>query len=181
MEDNEILSLLLIHNEQGLKELEQKYGTRLKHLAMGMLPEEDAKECVNDTYLAVWNSIPPKQPEFLFAYTAKICRNLALNRVEWSQAAKRNATVVELSEELSQCIPDTSASLEQRELGELIGTFLKEQPEEKRRLFIRRYWYGDSISELAKVFGFRESKIKSILFRLRKQLWKILKKEGIAI
>ena len=178
MEDNQILSLLLTRKEQGLKELELKYGTKLKHLAMGMLPEEDAKECVNDTYLAVWNSIPPRQPEFLFAYTAKICRNLALNRVEWSQAAKRNATIVELSAELEQCIPDTSATMEQRELGELIGNFLKELPEEKRSLFIRRYWYGESIEELARAFGFRQSKVKSILFRLRKQLWKELKKEG---
>ena len=175
MEDNQILSLLLAREEQGLKELEQKYGTRLKYLAMGMLPEEDAEECVNDTYLAVWNSIPPKQPEFLFSYTAKICRNLALNRLEWSQAAKRNATVIELSAELEQCIPDTSATMEQQELGALISDFLKRLPEEKRHLFVRRYWYGESIGELAKSFGFQESKVKSILFRLRKQLWKELK------
>lgn len=152
MEDNQILGLLLVRDEQGLKELETKYGTRLKHLAMGILPEEDALECVNDTYLAVWNSIPPKQPEFLFAYVAKICRNLALNRLEWESAAKRNAVVVELSEELS---------------------------ETKRSLFIRRYWYGESIKELAEAFGYRETKIKSILFRLRNQLWKELKKEEL--
>jgi len=93
--------------------------------------------------LAVWNSIPPNKPEFLFAYTAKICRNLALNRVEWEGAAKRNAVVVELSEELSQCIPDPSASLEQPELAQLIASFLKTLPEEKRSLFIRRYWYAN--------------------------------------
>lgn len=179
MEDNQILGLLLVRDEQGLKELETKYGTRLKHLAMGILPEEDALECVNDTYLAVWNSIPPKQPEFLFAYVAKICRNLALNRVEWDSAAKRNAEVVELSEELSQCIPDNSANMEDRELARLIGTFLKELSETKRSLFIRRYWYGESIKELAEAFGYRETKIKSILFRLRNQLWKELKKEEL--
>ena len=116
MEDEQILALLLAKEEQGLKELEQKYGNKLKHLAMSILPEEDALECVNDTYLAVWNSIPPKQPEYLFAYTAKICRNTALNRVEWSNAAKRNAIVVELSDELLECIPNTSATLETNEL-----------------------------------------------------------------
>ncbi|MBP3570037.1 MAG: RNA polymerase sigma factor [Lachnospiraceae bacterium] len=178
MEDNEILALLLARDEQGLKELEQKYGTRLKHLATGILPEEDAAECLNDTFLAVWNSIPPKQPEYLFAYTAKICRNLALNRVEWNQAAKRNAVLVELSTELEQCIPDTSATMEQQELGELISAFLKKLPQKKQQLFLRRYWYGESIKELAAAFGCRESKVKSILFRLRNQLWKELKKEG---
>lgn len=179
MEDNQILALFFARNERGLKELEAKYGTRLKHLAMGILPEEDALECVNDTYLAVWNSIPPKKPEFLFAYTAKICRNLALNRLEWESAAKRNAVVVELSEELSQCIPDASATMGDRELARLIGAFLKTLPAEKRSLFVRRYWYGESIRELSKAFGYRESKVKSILFRLRNQLWKELKKEEL--
>lgn len=179
MEDNQILSLLFGRNEQGIKELETKYGTRLKHLAMGILPEEDALECINDTYLAVWNSIPPKRPEFLFAYAAKICRNLALNRLEWEGAAKRNAVVVELSEELSQCIPDPSATIDDRELARLIGAFLNTLPEIKRNLFLRRYWYGESIKELAAAFGYRESKVKSILFRLRNQLWKELKKEEL--
>ena len=179
MEDNQILALLLAREEQGLKELEQKYGTKLKHLAMSIVPEEDAIECVNDTYLAVWNNIPPKQPDYLFAYTAKICRNLALNRVEWSNAAKRNAVVVELSDELLECIPNTSATMEQKELTHLLRSFLMTVPEEKRNLFIQRYWYGKSIKELASAFGYREEKVKSMLFRIRKQLWKELNKEGL--
>ena len=178
MDDQQIIALLFARNEQGLKELEQKYGTRLKHRAMGILPKEDAMECVNDTYLAVWNSIPPKLPEFLFAYTAKICRNLALNRVEWANAAKRKAVIMELSDELAQCIPDTSVTMEQQELAQRISNFLKTLPVNKRNLFVRRYWYGESIKELAAAFGYRESKVKSILFRLRNQLGKELKKEG---
>ena len=176
MDDTQILALLLAKDEQGLNELEQKYGNRLRRLATGILPDEDALECVNDTYLAVWNSIPPNKPEFLFAYTAKICRNLALNRVEWEGAAKRNAVVVELSEELSQCIPDSSATVEQTELAQVIAAFLKALPEEKRSLFVRRYWYGESIRELAESFDCREGKVKSILFRLRNQLWNELRK-----
>lgn len=179
MEDEEILALLRSRNEQGINELEHKYGTRLRLLAERILPEEDAKECLNDTYLAVWNSIPPNCPEFLFAYAAKICRNFALNKVEWSRAAKRNAVVVELSAELEQCVPDVSAEFGQQELGALIAEFLKKQTEEKRQLFIRRYWYGESIRELADATGYRESKVKSILFRLRNRLWDDLKKEGI--
>ena len=97
MEDNEILMLLWERKEDALLELEQKYGSRLKTLASGMLSEGDAKECINDTYLAVWNSIPPNRPEFLFAYMAKICRNQALNKEKRNQAIKRCAVVVELS------------------------------------------------------------------------------------
>ncbi len=179
MEDEEILTLLQSRKEQGINELEQKYGRRLRQLAERILPEEDAKECLNDTYLAVWNSIPPKRPQFLFAYTAKICRNLALNKVEWNQAAKRNAVVVELSAELEQCIPDGAAAVGQQELGELLTGFLKGLSEEKRQLFVRRYWYGESIRELSDRFGYRESKVTSMLFRMRKQLWNELKKEGI--
>ena len=177
MEDSEILALFTERKEQALSELERKYGTRLKLLVSRMVSEEDAEECVNDTYLAVWNSVPPNRPEYLFAYAAKICRNLALNKVEQSKAAKRSATMVELSAELEQCIPDNVRSTDEIGLRELLIRFLEELPEEKRKLFLRRYWYGESVKELAMAFGYRESKVKSILFRLRKQLWNELKKE----
>lgn len=179
MEDGEILALLQSRDERGLYELECKYGKRLGQLAARILPEQDAAECVNDTYLAVWESIPPKCPEFLFAYTAKICRNLAFNRVEWNHAAKRSAVFVELSEELGGSAPDISERIGQQELGRAIADFLKEQTAEKRQIFIRRYWYGEPVKDLAEAFGYRESKVKSILFRLRRGLWKALKKEGI--
>lgn len=177
MEDSEILMLLWERKEQALSELERKYGTRLKLLAHRMVSEEDAEECVNDTYLAVWNSVPPNRPEYLFAYAAKICRNLALNKIEREQAAKRSATVVELSTELMECIPGNTSAKDEQGLRELMIKFLGELPEEKRKLFLRRYWYGESVKELAKAFGYREGKVKSMLFRLRKQLWNELKKE----
>lgn len=179
MEDSEILTLLWERQEQALSELERKYGARLKMLACRMVSEEDAKECVNDTYLAVWHSVPPNRPEYLFAYAAKICRNLALNKIERGKAAKRNATIVELSEELMECIPDNAQTGDETGLRELMIEFLKDLPEEKRKLFLRRYWYGESIKELAEAFGCRESRVKSILFRLRKQLWRELKKEDV--
>lgn len=177
MEDNEILELLLKRQEQALSELERKYGTRLRTLASRMVSEEDAEECVNDTYLAVWNSIPPNRPEYLFAYAAKICRNLALNKLERDKAAKRSAVVVELSAELMECIPDNALAGDEMGLRELLVRFLGGLPEEKRKLFLRRYWYGESVKELAEAFGYRESKVKSMLFRLRKLLWNELKKE----
>lgn len=177
MEDSEILELFWERKEQALLELERRYGTRLKTLASRMVSKEDAEECVNDTYLAVWNSVPPNRPEYLFAYAAKICRNLALNKAERNKAAKRNAVVVELSAELMQCIPDKVRAKDETGLREVIVTFLKDLPEEKRKLFLRRYWYGESVKGLAEAFGYRESKVKSMLFRLRKKLWNELKKE----
>lgn len=179
MEDNEILTLLWERKESALSELERKYGTRLKALASRMVSEEDAEECVNDTYLAVWNSVPPNRPEYLFAYAAKICRNLALNKIEREQAAKRSAVVVELSAELTECIPDNTLATDETGLRELIVRFLGGLSSEKRKLFLRRYWYGESVKELAEAFGYRESKVKSMLFRLRKQLWNELKKEDV--
>ena len=181
MEDEEILNLLWNRREEGLKELEEKYGKQIQRLAGRILTEEDAKECVNDTYLAVWNSIPPKRPAYLFSYVAKICRNFSYNKVQWNLASKRKAEIVELSAELEQCIPDSLAFMEQKELGRFISEFLKKQPEEKRRIFVRRYWYGDSLKELSEHYGYRESKVKSILFRLRNQLKEYLKKEGFSI
>ena len=177
MEDNEILTLFLERKEQALSELGKKYGTRLKILASRMVSEEDAEECVNDTYLAVWSSVPPNRPKYLFAYAAKICRNLALNKIEREQATKRSAVVVEFSAELMECIPDNTLAKDEQGLRELLVRFLGDLPEEKRKLFLRRYWYGESVKELAKAFGYRESKVKSMLFRLRKQLWNELKKE----
>ena len=179
MDDSKIMTLLWERQEQALRELEQKYDVQLKKIASRIVSEEDAEECVNDTYLAVWNSVPPNKPEYLFAYTAKICRNLALNKVERNNAMKRSAVVVELSAELIESIPDNKPVRDGQELREAIEKFLKDVSEEQRKIFLRRYWYGESIKELAKAFGYRENKVKSILFRLRKLLWKELKKEDI--
>lgn len=179
MQDNEIITLLWERKEQALRELEQKYGASLKMLAGRIVSTPDAEECVNDTYFALWNSIPPNRPEYLYAYATKICRNLALNKSERNHASKRTAVVVELSAELIQCIPDHQSVRSEQALHELIGNFLTGLSEEKRKIFLRRYWYGESIKELSKAFGYSENKVKSILFRLRKQLWKELKKEDV--
>ena len=179
MEDEKIVELLWEREEQGLIELENKYGKQIIRLAKSMLNTEDAEECVSDTYIAVWNSIPPKRPQFLFAYVAKICRNLSFNKVKWNHAEKRCANVVALSQELEQCVADIRCSEEM--LGGLLSAFLRSLSDEKRRIFVRRYWYGDSIRELASAHGCREGKIKSILFRVRNELREYLKKEGISL
>ena len=180
MEDNEIIELYWQRSQQAIAETDGKYGGRLQSLSMNILHDrEDAEECVNDTYLAVWESIPPRAPEYLFAYTAKICRNLALNRVEWNHAAKRDMVFVELSEELGSLAPDLSDGISRQELAKAIADFLNRQTKEQREMFVRRYWYGETIKELAESFGCRQGKVKSVLFRLRRGLRRELEKEGI--
>lgn len=179
--DDEIIELLFLREEEGILRMQQEYGARLLRLAGTILPEEDAKECVNDTYLSVWNSVPPNRPQNFFAYMVKICRNLAFNRLEWNKAKKRNAVVVELSEELADAVPDGRNEIEKEELGRLLGSFLKTLEPEKKQLFVKRYWYGSSIKELAWEYGHSENQVKSSLFRIRKKLRRYLEQEGIRI
>ena len=166
MEDEEIIALLFNRDERGLIELNKKYGGRLGLLAERILPAPDAAECVNDTYLAVWESIPPRAPEFLFAYTAKICRNLALNRVEWNHAAKRDMVFVELSEELGSLAPDLSDGISRQELAKAIADFLNRQTKEQREMFVKRYWYGETIKELAESFEIGRASCRERVFGL---------------
>lgn len=182
MEDREIIAGLMVRNQTILGELERKYGPRLLRLAGRFLPSrEDAEEAVNDAYLRAWNTIPPQEPEHLFAYVAKLCRYAALEKVDWLTAKKRRATVVELTEELAQCLPDPAPrrEAEDRELGEALNGFLSTLDREKRVMFLRRYWYGDPVREVAVRLGVGESKVKTTLFRLRKELKDYLEKEDI--
>ena len=184
MEDREIIAGLLRRDDTALEELQEKYGSRLFRLAGRFLSSrEDAEEAVNDAYLRAWNTIPPQEPEHLFAYVAQLCRYAALEKVDWLTAKKRRGTVVELTEELAQCLPDTAAQREResRELGEALNGFLATLDKEKRVLFLRRYWYGDSIREIAAGSRVGESKVKTALVRVRKDLKNYLEKEGILI
>lgn len=184
MEDREIVAGLLRRDDSALKELQEKYGFRLLGLARRFLSSrEDAEEAVNDAWLRVWNTIPPQKPEHLFAYAAQLCRYAALEKVDWLTAKKRRCTVVELSEELAQCLPDPGSerAAESRELGEALNGFLGTLDREKRILFLRRYWYGDPIRDIAARCGVGESKVKTALFRLRKDLKTYLEKEGISV
>lgn len=172
MEDKEIIKLLYDREERGLKALQEIYYERLVRFIMNFVSEEDAKECINDALLSVWNSIPPNQPEHLYAYTAKICRNRALNMIRSSQCQKRRAEIIELSDELLNIIPNNTN--ENPILTELINEFLSKEKRDDRYLFVHRYWYGESVAELAMVTGYSNSKVKSKLFRSRKRLKKLL-------
>ncbi len=184
MEDSEILDLYWARNEQAIQETEMAYGGKLNVLSYRIVNTlEDAQECVNDTYLAAWDTIPPKRPEYLFAYLAKICRNYSLGRLDWLNAAKRRADVVELTREMEMCIPDRSNDLylEGKELGAVLNRFLGSLPRESRMIFLRRYWYADSIEEIARRYRFSQSKVKTSLHRTRSKLSAYLEKEGIEI
>ena len=175
MEDRQIIALFLDRKEAALTETQQKYGAYCYSIAHRVLNNhEDAEECVNDAYLAVWNAIPPHQPLSFSAFLAKTTRNLALKKHRERSTQKRGGNVILLTfEELSECIPDHQTpqrEMEQKELANLLDAFLRTLGEEERNIFLRRYWFFDSISDIAKRFGYGESKIKMILLRTRKKL-----------
>lgn len=184
MTDQEIIELYWQRDQQAIAATEKAYGGRLKTLAGNLLfSAEDAEECVNDTYLTAWQSMPPTRPAHLFAYLAKICRFTAFGRLDWQNAQKRKAHVVTLSDELAQCVPDAAADrqIEGEAIGRALEAFLKSLSADKRRLFLRRYWFEQSIGEIAASEGCSESRVKTSLHRTRKALRAYLEKEGISI
>lgn len=184
MNDSKIVELLFARNEDGIKHMDDTYGRRLFVLADNIVRnDQDAEESVSDTYMKAWDTIPPQKPMHLFAYLAKICRNFALKKLDWKQAAKRNAEVVSLTQEMETCIPDTSrdAEVEARELGRILDAFLRTLSEENLLVFMRRYWYVDTIAEIAARYGISESAVNMRLNRTRAKLSAYLKKEGIHV
>ena len=182
MEDREILILFQQRDQGAIPALEERYGGRLRALALRLLGSpEDAEECVSDTYLAAWNTIPPKEPTYLFAYLAAVCRNRALSALSRERAQKRRGEVVALTAELEQCVPDVRWEQEHdaREIGEALNHFLAGLGEEPRRFFLRRYWYTETVREIAENCGVSESKVKMSLHRTRKKLREFLQKEGL--
>ena len=184
LEDERILALYWARDAAAIQETDVKYGARLHGLSRRLLPvREDAEERVNDTYLGAWNAIPPARPAHFFAFLAKLCRNLACNRLDWLNAAKRRADVVSLTDELAACVPGADGGREQalRELGGLLSDFLRGLPQESRLFFLRRYWFMDSVKEIAERYAVGESRVKTSLFRTRRRLREYLEKEGISV
>ncbi len=187
MEDQQIIELFFARSQDALVQTEQKYGKKLLQFANGILRnKEDAEECVNDTYLKAWKSIPPNRPQYFYAYLTKICRFLAFGKLDYHKAKKRNAIVVELTAEMEMCIPNSKQQsydqlINQQEIGRVLNGFLKELSQEKRMIFMRRYWYMDSVVDIANRYQISESKVKTTLFRLRQQLREFLEKEGVSV
>lgn len=186
MTDGDIIKLYFERSEKAIKETDTKYGNYCMTIAENILRSRpDSEECVNDTYLRAWNSIPPQMPQRLSAYLGKITRNLAINRYNKLSAKKRGGSETEVTLcELEHCLPSdntTEREFDEKRLTKALEDFLKKQSKEKRRIFLLRYWYSFSIGEIAKELSQSESKVTSTLFRLRLKLKDYLEKEGILI
>ena len=186
MDDRMIVELFWQRSEKAITEISAKYGSFCHSISYRILHNhEDAEECVNDTWLRTWDSIPPHRPTKLSVYLGKITRNLALDRYKSYSAKKRNMTrTAEALEELSECLSggdNVSEYIDRLALTELIEGFLSRQTEDRRRIFIRRYWLFDSIREISAAYGISETNISTILQRMRAQLKSELLKEGIKI
>ena len=184
MNDEQIIQLFFTRNEDAIRQTDDRYGAKLTRLSENIVgSREDAQECVNDTYFKAWDTIPPTKPVHFFAYLAKICRHLAFDRLDWNNAAKRKAEVVALTQEMEECIPGTwlEEELTNAEISSLIGDFLRKQPADTRMIFVRRYWYGDSVSEIALRYEISQNAVMMRLSRTRSKLAAYLKKEGIRV
>ncbi|MCD8107576.1 MAG: sigma-70 family RNA polymerase sigma factor [Oscillospiraceae bacterium] len=185
MEDNAIIDLYWARSENAIGETDRKYGGYLKTIAYNILYSfEDSSEAVNDTYLRAWDSMPPERPNILSAFLAKITRHISLNKRRDKRAEKRGGGELDLVlDELAECLPSKSSveeEIDAKALTETLNKFLGELKETERDMFLRRYWYMDSIKDIAKMFGCGESKVKTTLFRTRQKLLAVLKKEYFA-
>lgn len=182
MEDHEIIRLLWERVEKAVSALSDKYGRLVFQLSRNIVGnDEDAAECTNDTWLGVWDSIPPQKPQVLRAYVCRVGRNLSLKRYRSNTAAKRNTAYDVSIDELAECLADSSVEevWSARELGRAIDRFLDRLDKENRIIFMRRYWFSDSISTIAALMGMSENNISVRLSRIRSRLRDYLKMEGI--
>ncbi len=185
LNDSEIVKLFFARDEESIAQSEQKYGALCRSVIRHILPDErDTEECLNDVWSRAWNSIPPEEPRSLSAFLSRIARNLALDRFLYNRAGKRSTALTEAFDELENYLigaDDAQRAAEEDEFREWLRAFLDAQSRENRTFFVRRYWYGESMSEIARATGASEEKIKSSLFRTRNRLREAMKKEGIAL
>lgn len=183
MTDEAILDLYWSRSETAIRETDRAYGGYFRSVAHGLLRDRrDAEETVSDTYLKAWNVIPPQRPNHLKGFLGRIVRQLSLNRLEQNTAQKRGAGQYELLlDELAECIPETDAGEDLTELLALrdaLNRFLQALPEEARTVFLRRYWYAQTVAEIGAACGMSQSKVKSMLLRTRDRLRQTLTEEG---
>jgi len=183
MEDSKIIDLYWDRNENAIAQTAQKYGNYCHTIAYNVLSvQEDAEECVNDTYVQAWNTIPPQRPTMFKAWLGKVVRNLALNLWDKNHAQKRYQGMDAVLDELEECIPATQtveSEIEDKELGKVISDWLRTLEEDDRNLFVRRYWGGESVNDLAEEWGITANKLAQKMFRLRNSLKSALEKEEV--
>lgn len=186
MNDKDIIQLYLNRDQQALSATAKKYGKYCTSIANNILGNrEDAEECVNDTWLNTWNSIPPNRPAILSAFLGRITRNLAFNKYKYNHVKKRgNGEITVVLDELAECVSgldDVEQEIDRRELVKAINAFLSTLKPQKRNLFISRYWYSDSISSIARRYEMTESNVSTTLNRLRLKLKKYLLERGFEL
>jgi len=186
MDDAKIVQLYLNRDEHAIPITANKYGNYCTTIAKNILGNhEDAEECVNDTYLNTWNSIPPHRPKILSTFLGKIVRNLAFNRYKYNTANKRGGGEIALVlDELADYVSgkdNVEQAYEHKELVAVINDFLGTLPAEKRKIFVRRYWYTDSITNIAAHYGMSNSAVSMMLNRLRTKLHTYLEERGYEI
>ena len=185
MLDSRIIGLFFARSEEAIPALDKKYGVACHRTANNILGNsQDAEECVNDAYLGVWNSIPPHDPDPLSAFVLRIVRNISIRRLQYNRAEKRAGNYQECYEELRECIADTNTPesvYHAKELTHYIEEFLDSLSRTNRLLFVRRYWYMDSVKGLASATGLNEGAVRTRLSRMRQQLKEHLEEKGVMV
>lgn len=186
MDDKKIIELYFARSQEALREVGEKYGPYCRAIAWNILgSDQDAEECVNDTWLRSWEVIPPQRPGHLSVFLGKITRNLALNRWAAHRAKKRGGGEVPLVlAELEECVPggrEPEEALDEKVLADAVAAYLRTQPMLRRMVFIRRYWYCNTVPVIARQLSMAEGTVKSTLHRMRRELKDYLEKEGIAL
>lgn len=184
MEDSQIIDLFFARSEQAIQETDTKYGGYCYSIAYNILTNpEDSEESVSDTYLSAWNAMPPRRPPALAAFLGKITRHISIDRWRKRQAFKRGEGQMEIAlEELSECVSGAESAEDtamRKEIQASLNRFLGGLKETERSVFLCRYWYLDSTEEIAEKSGFTVSKVKSMLYRIRKRLHAHLEQEGL--
>ncbi len=182
MDDESIIALFFDRSEEAVTALDRKYGPICRRIASNLLPgARDAEECVSDAYLAAWNAIPPERPAPLSAWLFRVVRNLAAGRFRRETAGKRNSFYDIALDELAESLPSPTGvedALDAKELGELIDRFLSGLDGTSRTLFLRRYWFGDRVEDIARAMGMSRNAVSVRLHRLRSRLRAHLNEEG---
>ena len=185
MEDEQIIELYFQRSEKAIEETKNKYGAYCFKIAKNILTIfEDAEECVNDTWNSTWNKIPPTIPESLKAFLGKIVRDISLSRYRANHALKRYKGMQVIFDELEECIPsefDVERNFDNQQLSEIINSWLAELPKEDRVLFLKRYYYGEAVKGLAKMYGCTENQMAQRMLKLRKKLKLFLLAKGVKI
>ena len=185
MKDSQIVKLFFDRDERALDLIEAQYGNVIRSISLNTLGnEQDAEECVNDTYMALWYSIPPASPDSLYAFVCKVARNVSFNRMRYNSASKRRRENAVCLEDVADFLPDGKMiddELEEAELSRLLNGWLEALDTERRYIFMRKYWYMDSADAIGKALGISSSAVYLRIGRMKKQLYRYLKERGVTL